>query len=556
MPLGLRGWETIPGVIRDDGVETFRLEVDVGGPVESVRFADPATFPSALVVPVGWDYRLRDDGLGVDRAAGDFVFTAGPFRYDTAVPMPEHWGLDPASPAGIYATWMGSIVITELDASESQFLLPPEIGLLRSDIPATALRATASADVVVSTHVINVRTQSRQTQQQLRAVFSVDFTHQVYAALPDAFDFLILLSTYKVERLPRFHPQNFNAGMHLHAKTDYAGTGLGYPYDGSSYYGSAGRLLSVNVLDAYERGLYSGNAAHELTHQWASYTSTDISDGTGHYNPRSDVASLVGGFQWTDLGNGTYARDCTFGRNGAYHAPPMDRYMMGLALAQATPGVRISALPLSGCLDTVTGWTTVPVATIQAAHGQRVPGPDAAQRSFKIGFVAESNGRLLNATEMTFYEMFATAFVQPIPSGDPDPFVGFGWTPITHYFGADVTWTTVVPAPTTGVEAGTGSLTASFRLTARPNPSSGMVALQSGRQSANEREPRMAIYDLRGHLVRSGLRAVATGDGPGGAWSWVWDGVDDYGAPVPAGVYTWRVWARGAMQSGKLLRVR
>lgn len=42
-----------------------------------------------------------------------------------------------------------------------------------------------------------------------------------------------------------------------------------------------------------------------------------------------------------------------------------------------------------------------------AAHGPRVPGPDSAQRDFRIGLVAESHNRPLTPTEMTFYEILA-----------------------------------------------------------------------------------------------------------------------------------------------------
>ena len=36
LPTGARGWEAIPGVIRSDGVEEFRLEVDVNGAVTAI----------------------------------------------------------------------------------------------------------------------------------------------------------------------------------------------------------------------------------------------------------------------------------------------------------------------------------------------------------------------------------------------------------------------------------------------------------------------------------------------------------------------------------------
>ena len=55
LPAGTRGWECIPGVIRNDGIETFRLEVNVNGPANSVvltglpvRLVGPSAEPIAL----------------------------------------------------------------------------------------------------------------------------------------------------------------------------------------------------------------------------------------------------------------------------------------------------------------------------------------------------------------------------------------------------------------------------------------------------------------------------------------------------------------------------
>ncbi|NOS70155.1 MAG: hypothetical protein HOP33_09520 [Verrucomicrobia bacterium] len=46
LPAGVRSWEFIPNVIRNDGVEWFRLEVDVNGPATSVRWGLPPNYPS------------------------------------------------------------------------------------------------------------------------------------------------------------------------------------------------------------------------------------------------------------------------------------------------------------------------------------------------------------------------------------------------------------------------------------------------------------------------------------------------------------------------------
>src|SRR5262249_31767752 len=118
LPGGTRGWEAIPGVIRDDGVDCFRVEVDTNGPVTGVTipFVEPR-----LVPPEDPPVRLRDDGSGADRTAGDFVFTAGPFCYNTAIPIPPFYEGDSASPAGLYIAGMGPISVEELDHSTTTF---------------------------------------------------------------------------------------------------------------------------------------------------------------------------------------------------------------------------------------------------------------------------------------------------------------------------------------------------------------------------------------------------------------------------------------------------
>jgi hypothetical protein len=459
LPPGTRSWETIPSAIRADGVESFRLEVDTNGPVAGVRFLqlNPCLLP-APPQPVPFD--LRDDGTGGDRIAGDSVHTSPALRYDPAcpIPSPQFFRYDPTSPAGLWTEFLGTVVIGELDGSPSQFLIEPAVGIVRSGLTAEVQQL--AADVAVSPHMINVRTDFRATQHALRfSGFQLpQLTSRIYEVLPDAFDFLMLFSIDHVEWVPALTRSNFNAGVHYQVQTEASGTG-NTPFDGSAFYGSGGRLLSVNILDSQYRGLYSGNAMHEITHQWASYTdlSLGLSDGTGHYGSRTSVASLVGGFRFVDQGNGTFLFDCDEGRNGAHRAPPLDRYMAGLISGSAVPPLRVysSSLPLPGffCGQSFSELErTVTIEQIQAAHGVRTPGPGAARRNFAVGFVAESHDRLLTATEMTFYNILAEHFAKEIPASAPDPYLGFNWVPVGRYFGEGSTWRSDVPLPVRTLE--------------------------------------------------------------------------------------------------------
>src|SRR5438309_1333291 len=82
VPAGMRSWEPVPGIIRNDGIETFRLEVDANGPVSRVVWqCEPYYFQ--FVSGTSAPHVLRDDGLNGDRVAGDYIFTSEPLRFNT-----------------------------------------------------------------------------------------------------------------------------------------------------------------------------------------------------------------------------------------------------------------------------------------------------------------------------------------------------------------------------------------------------------------------------------------------------------------------------------------
>jgi flagellar hook assembly protein FlgD len=47
----------------------------------------------------------------------------------------------------------------------------------------------------------------------------------------------------------------------------------------------------------------------------------------------------------------------------------------------------------------------------------------------------------------------------------------------------------------------------------------------------------LAIYDAKGRMIRTLQNAKPLAAGP---HALVWDGLDQYGAPQPAGSYTWK----------------
>jgi len=449
LPSETRGWITVPGVIRDDGIDSFRIEVDANGPVRVVRLDSINTSPLEMLVPPP-SLQLRDDGLDGDRVAGDFVFTSGPIRYNTAVPMHSHFKDDPDSPAGLWQSQVGVVLIEELDGTTTQFLGHPSIGILRSDV-AEASRRELAPNLVVTAHLVNIRTGTRTTQRWMRGLLDSDLsalTKQVYAVLPDMFDFFMFFSTYKVEQLPMRSSANFHRGVQVPVKIDYSGIGL-TPRDQTAEWGSAGKLLSVIGLEPYDRGVMTSNATHELMHSWAAYLddSLGLNDGA-HYKVRSSAASLLGGVKWTPNADGSFSIDCDEGRNGAHRAPPLDRYMMGLLDASEVPPLHVYDESISVYERCLTNGpilpseivATVSIEDIQAMAGVRMPGPASAQRDFRIAFVAESHGRFLNATELTFYEILAAQYTRTLQQDAADPYVADNWVPITRFFGEDTTW--------------------------------------------------------------------------------------------------------------------
>ncbi|MBN1492378.1 MAG: hypothetical protein JXA69_20870 [Phycisphaerae bacterium] len=447
-PVETRGWECVPGVIRDDGVEIFRLEVRLTTPVQAVTLTGVS---GALIAPDSTPLELRDDGQGEDVTANDGVFTTGPFRYNTAAPLPTYYLNDPSSPAGVNIIAVGQVAIEETSGATTRFLIHPSVGIVDSALPAPSIN-TLSDDVQISQNLINVRTATRATQAYLRGTGGnlSGLTTTIYARLPDVIDMFLFFSTYKIERVPYAEPENFFAGSHTSVQVNFTGTGQPM-FDNSAAYGSAGTLSGMNVLDAYDRGALSVTAVHEMLHQWAAYLNSAIglTDGTGHFLARSSVGSLVGGQQWLDNGDGTFTLNCEEGRNAAHAASPLDRYLMGLIEGNDVPTLHVydptSPPPLLRCGEIIDDIVrTVTVKYIQEFHGPRWPGPATAKRDFRLAFVAESHNRWLTTTEMTYYDTLARHFAAAVPPESPDPYVSINWAPITRFFGEGTSWRTEI----------------------------------------------------------------------------------------------------------------
>lgn len=448
LPQGYRSWECVPGVIRDDGSESFHIEVDTGGPVAKVEITSISNF---LVPPGNLPIPFRDDGLAGDRIAGDSVYTAGPFTIQSGLQTSWRFWNSPDSPGGIDMVDVGRIEVKELDSSTWEFLLDPSIGILSSAIPSPDTISLPEG-IVCTPSFVNLRSTDRHTQRWLRGCGGdpARLISRILRLLPDAAEFVALVSTDHVEHLSAGAPENFISGIHQTVRLDFSGMGRA-PYDDSARFGSRDALLGVVALDTCKRGLYSANIVHELLHQWTPGPGAGLADSMSHYLPRSNIGSLLGGFQWVTGPDGVTRINCEEGRNGAHRASPFDLYMMGLTGPEAVPPIQIysseASLPLRLCDQPPDGdiqtWT---LESIAQQVGPRVPSPDVLPRVFNILFVAESHGRSLSATELAFCDRLARHFAQPASLDDP-PYVGFNWVPVQAFFGPNATWSSLVPLP-------------------------------------------------------------------------------------------------------------
>jgi hypothetical protein len=438
LPAGMRSWECVPSVIRADGVDSFRLEVDVNGVVSNVVLtltSDYLKFVSGTNTQ-----NLRDDGLNGDRVAGDHILTSERIIFSSAYALPSHLFYDAGSPAGLHYDNLGFCHVIETNGVTNDFLIYPVVGLLSTNVPLVD-RVQLATNVLASAHLVNVSTGTRQSQKALRqATMSAmnGATIPIYSALPDAFDFLFFFSVDHAEYLPDSYRENFVAGAHGRVRINYTGTGL-TTGDSTGYYGSGGRLLGINVLDVLGRGISGYTCTHELLHQWVSFTSGSLgltsSDGS-HYSSACSADSLVGGTHWTWNTNGTITKDC--GGGDDTQAPPLDKYMMGLIWGSNVPPLYVNN-DGPGCYAIVTNYRTVTISDIQAVHGVRTPTPAAAQTNFSLCFAAESFGRFLSPAEMTFYDVLAGYYTKPIPEGEASPDID-GWHSIARYFGENCKW--------------------------------------------------------------------------------------------------------------------
>jgi subtilase family serine protease len=231
-----------------------------------------------------------------------------------------------------------------------------------------------------------------------------EIAKEFYATHPDTYDFLVIFSNFDFQM-----PEQEVVAFYLGVKNDTQGIGLPV-FDNSSFYGSDGKLQgtidmgSIGNLaaDPLDPGFTTTmtTLAHEVLHRWAAHVKFQKADGSlssellgsggYHWSFLLDTAgSLLYGNRWQDNGDGTFTS-----LPGWKYYSPLDLYLMGLIdrsevppmLLIENPDIDQQRLPEPGV--TIDGAArTVTIDEIIAAEGDRIPGAEESQKTFKTGFI-------------------------------------------------------------------------------------------------------------------------------------------------------------------------
>ncbi|MGH7493571.1 MAG: hypothetical protein ACREOO_14430 [bacterium] len=250
-----------------------------------------------------------------------------------------------------------------------------------------------------------------------------------YAAQPDSFDQLVMMTAFELLNAP------FNA-FWATIHNEIQGLGL-ENVDFTEVFGSSGRLqsfLHMNYLNFWPDDPAAGGDRFSFLnligliagHRWSAYTrfqrdnqASDLLLGEGltHWSSFLHTeGSVMGGSSWRDNGNGTFTSIRNFDNYSQ-----LDHYLIGLRTPEEVapfflidiPGVTIverSIPPFNGA--TVAGpKRIVTVNDIVAVEGLRVPSREQAPKSFRQAYVLLTRpGQTPNANDLAKAERFRQAW--------------------------------------------------------------------------------------------------------------------------------------------------
>lgn len=410
---------TTPVAILDDGTDSAVLEVIPGAPAAAVVLHLEGGVPLIVDGISACDgprsIPLNDDGVRGDRAARDGVFSLGGIRWHANAPASCNHGIATRPTPALRSVIPGGISIVR--GTGSSYIPQWELWVLAAaefGLPEPV--AQLGPGLQVTAHAVNIVDNQSSINRMLNgeALFSLaPFIARLYSALPDVYDFINLTTADQ-----RGCDGNRTRGLHVMAKQTWTGTGV-LPFDASAAYGSAGKLLGINLIERQSSDDFR-TFLHETMHQWAAYLppALGLSATGGHWHENANVGGAAGGGVWRDNGDGTY-QAVQPEQLAGWRIPPLELYLMGLAHASEVPPVLIAEMPpgvnrpygarLAGPFRQVT------IGQIQQTAGPRTPGPEGAQRHFRAAFLVTSTDRLLTAREMTAFDRISRVFSGALP---------------------------------------------------------------------------------------------------------------------------------------------
>jgi hypothetical protein len=227
------------------------------------------------------------------------------------------------------------------------------------------------------------------------------------AHAPDIFDFVAILDNVN----------GFANRTYLGLRNDVEGIGVAI-FNNNAAYGGSTRLLGTISFPA--DGLFdlaALSASHEIGHRWINFLdNTFMLPGVPHW-PLSTMARDVMGFSLLGGVGGDFPYEVRARSDGQYElvcSPPtgefsdLSLYLMGLIpAADVRPHVVLNNQQLPLQCGSVSSGITFTVNDIIAANGVRRPDHTQSPKSFRVGTLVLSRGRLLNADEMAFFSHMA-----------------------------------------------------------------------------------------------------------------------------------------------------
>jgi hypothetical protein len=422
LPAGSLWTRVTPSVVWcEDRSSTVTIEVHLVG-LENVA--------SVRIVGGNESYPLHDDGTHGDEVAGDGVFTSSGIRPYCSTLFSLKFDRD-------FATWYGSVEVTLDDGRALEDPGWVSVGLVnpryrqRSDVVdlGDGVTMTGNTLFLEDPHLQvfdGYPVYSTSIDEAVQAA-----CRRLYALLPDAFDFVVLMPGMQV-----FSASNLEAfdATVIRVSNDVEGIGLAQ-FDRTAEYGSAGRLQAAVVHSFGSVDLVD----QELIQRWGAALGESLGlteeteDGTLLWSSLSDIGGQLAAYYisdtgvigtFSDNGDGTWTLVPATGTE-AYS--PLELYIMGLIPAEDVPPIHVLVDPDVSDPQRVTAREvrTVTMDDIVATVGERVP-PASEPAEFDVALVVVQDEPFTDA-EYAFFTLLSTELTY---SGAPvnfDLYAPFFW---------------------------------------------------------------------------------------------------------------------------------